>query len=149
MLSLMPFNRNGLQRRGSDDFVDFYNMIDDFFNNDLLSSKSLRSSGFKVDVKDNPENYVVEAELPGFNKEDIKLDFEDGKLLISAEHKEENNEEKENYIHRERKMCSMQRVIYLKDVKPEAISAQLENGVLVVEVPKAEQITNKMQIEIK
>jgi HSP20 family protein len=101
-----------------------------------------------VDVKDESNQYIVEAELPGFDKQEIKLDYEDGKLVISATKEEEQNEEKSNYIHRERRQCSMQRVIYLKDVDSEQINAKLDQGVLTIEVPKLNQVVNKRQIEI-
>lgn len=149
MLSLMPFNRNGLQKRSANEFEDFYNMIDDFFYNSPFSERGSKYSSFRVDVKDETEKYVVEAELPGFDKQEINLDFEDGKLLISATKDEEENVEKSNYIHRERRQCSMQRVIYLKDVNSEEINAKLDNGVLTIEVPKLNQIINKRQIEIR
>ena len=150
MLSLVPFNRNGVQRRNSaNEYSDFYNLIDDFFGNDFFQTPSLRSANFRVDVTEEADKYLVEAELPGFNKEDIAVDYEDGKLLIRATHEESEDADKPNYIHRERRMCSMQRMVYLKDIQADGISAELQNGLLKIALPKEAVAEKKVQIEVK
>ncbi len=148
MLSLTPLGRNSVARK-TNDLFDFYSIFDDFFNDDGFFRKPNQIAQFRVDLKDEGDHYKVEADLPGFKKEDINLEFEEGRLVISATRQDEVNEEKNNYIHRERKSCSMQRVLYLKDVKTEDIEAKLEDGVLSIDIPKNQNTIIKKQIEIK
>lgn len=146
MLGLSPIERNVVQRRNSNDL---YNVLDDFFNYDGIFGKSSKVGQFRMDLKDEEDHYLIEAELPGFKKDDITIDYEDGKLLISARQNEEINEEKDNYLHRERRSCSMQRAVYLKNVMPDDIDARLEDGILKITVPKLQNAVAKKQIEIK
>ncbi|MDF2613871.1 MAG: Hsp20/alpha crystallin family protein [Clostridia bacterium] len=148
MFGLTPFNRNVVQKTNNE-FVDFYNIIDDFFNDSFLPMRSLRNDTFKMDVKENEKEFLIEAEMPGVKKEEIKLDYNDGRLVISVQKDEQINEEKNNYIHRERRVSSMQRGVYLKNIKIDGIDAKLENGILKIVAPKLEIAENKCQIEIK
>lgn len=138
-----------MQRRGDSNFVDFYNMLDDFFSDSFFSPRSLRNDTFKMDVKDLEASYVVEAELPGIKKEEIKLDYENDRLIISVESTQSVDEEKENYVHKERRRTSLQRALLLKNIDVSRIDAKLEEGVLTILIPKLEEQSNKIQIEIK
>lgn len=149
MLNLTPLNRNAIQKRGNTDLFDLYNIFDDFFNSDGFFGRSNNMGQFRIDLKDEGENYIVEAELPGFKKEEISIDYEEGRLMISANHDEESKDEKENYLHRERKTCSMRRSIFLKDIMPEDIEAKLEDGILEIHIPKMTKPSNRKTIEIK
>lgn len=143
MFGMTPINRNGLQKRKINHFVDFYNMIDDFFNDSLFPIKSLSNSTFKIDVKETDREYYVEAELPGIKKDEILLEMHDGNLTISVNRDESIEAENNNYIHKERHYCSMKRTIYLDDAKDENIVAKLEDGILKVTVPKGEKIKRR------
>tara|TARA_Y100001933_G_C18904385_1_gene523893 strand:+ start:82 stop:528 length:447 start_codon:yes stop_codon:yes gene_type:complete len=148
MSGLVPFNRkrNDLMSAG---FGDFQNMLDDFFSDAWPMRRSLASDTFKIDVQDMGDHYLVEAEMPGMNKDDIKISADDGKLNISVEKNEENNNDQGNYIHRERRFCSMSRNIFLGDMDDQDIRAKLDDGVLKVEIQKkAKQETSKY-IEIE
>lgn len=149
MFGLTPFNRGGAVRKANNEFADFYNVIDDFFNDSFLPLRSLKNDTFKIDVKENDKEYIIEAEMPGVKKEEIKIDYNDGRLFIQVKRDEEINEEKENFIHRERRSASMQRGIYLNNVKADTIDARLENGMLKIVAPKLEIEDNKYRIEIK
>ncbi len=153
MLMPMLWNNN----RGDDfwgltnwDTVD--HMFHDFWGNTLESTQAM-----KTDVIEEEKDYKVQAELPGFRKEDIHVDMKDGNLTISASHKEDNDKKDEKtgkYIRRERREASFQRSFYVGEtVKPEDITAKYENGVLTLVVPKlqpqVEQKEEPKKIEIK
>lgn len=147
MSGLVPFNRKwGLRRSG---FDDFYNMLDDFFSDTWLPVRSLARDTFKLDIQENDREYCIEAELPGVKKEEINLELnEDGRLTIAVEREENLQEEKKNYVHRERRYSSMQRSIYLRDARVDGVKAQLNDGVLKIIVPKQEVQGNSFRIEI-
>lgn len=147
-MSIRPYEKNYLRDTR---FDDFYDMIDSFFNDDFTPQRAIKSATFKVDVIDEENDYKVEAELPGFNKDEIDVDFEEGNLTISAEKNEEVNEEnkEKNYIHRERKSSKMVRRMFFKDVDEENMSAKLEGGILEITIPKKPEEKKNKKIEIR
>lgn len=149
MLALTPFNKNQLRKQSGYDLMNFYDLFDDFLDDNFSNMRSFKNDTFKLDVKDQEQEYVVEAEMPGVTKDQIHLDYQGNQLLIRVEKQEQTEEEKDNYIHRERKFSSMQRSIMLKDIEPSSIEASLENGVLKIKLPKTEQKPSKYQIEVK
>ncbi|GAB6107780.1 Hsp20/alpha crystallin family protein [Fusibacter bizertensis] len=149
MLSITPFVKNSMQRRNGEGFEDFYNMLDDFFNNSWIDNRSQMRSVFKMDVKEEENAFVVEAEMPGIKKEEIKIDYIDNQLIISVESQQEQNNDQNNYIHRERRYASQKRSIQLRDVDSSQIDARLEEGILKIVLPKLENKIAKTQIEIK
>jgi HSP20 family protein len=148
MAGLVPFNkrRGNILSLGNNSF---YNMLDDFFNDDFSPLRNLSRDTFKIDVEETETEYSVSAEIPGVNKEEISLDFNDGRLSISVARSEDINEEKKNYVHRERRQASMGRSIYLSDGVAGGIKAKLENGLLFVSVPKAEKVNTACKINIE
>ena len=148
MSGLIPFNRKR-QDFLNTGFEDFQNMLDDFFTEGWPIRRSLASDTFKIDVQDNQNEYIVEAEMPGVQKEEIDLSLDDGKLSISVKKEESKEENEKNYIHKERRYCSMSRTIFLKDANPEGINAKLDNGVLKISVPKKNKIDLSKRIEIE
>lgn len=149
MLSITPFVKNSMQRRNGDGFEDFYNMLDDFFNSNFIESKSNLRNVFKMDVKDEENAFVVEAEMPGIKKEEITIDYIDNQLVICVESQQEKVDEQKNYLHRERKYASQKRSIQIKDIDISQIDAKLEDGLLKIVLPKLENKMSKTQIEIK
>ncbi|MBN2259141.1 MAG: Hsp20/alpha crystallin family protein [Clostridiales bacterium] len=148
MTGLVPFNRSKLIGR-RDGFENFYNMLDDFFSDEWVPQRSLMSKAFKIDVKEEDMNYRIEAELPGIKKDEINIEMNDGSLTISVIRDEEINEDKENYIHRERKQCSMKRSIYLADAKNDNIKAKLNDGILLITVPKTKDLNRHVKVDIE
>jgi len=150
MLTIVPYNpvkRNELlSTRNSLD--GFYNIFDDFFRSDYSKRQNVLRNVFKVDLIENDNEYIVEADLPGIAKEEISINIEDNSLVISVEHEEEETSEAKNYIHKERHLRSMKRRINLNDVKFESITAKLENGVLNIVVPKDTTTNELRKIEI-
>lgn len=133
-------------RLGLPRYRSFSGMLDDFFNDTWFNTRENLES-FKLDVKENDTAYCVVAEMPGVNKEDISISLGDGILSIVMEKKEEYNEEKENYVHRERKLSTASRSIMLPKASAEGIRAKLENGLLNIEVPKEAEINRRIEIE--
>ena len=96
----------------------------------------------KTDIKETENSYVLDIEVPGFDKKDVNVSLENGYLTVSAQKKtceggenDEKDKKKENYIRRERS-CSVSRSYYVGDVDKEAVKAKYENGVLTIDIPK-------------
>ncbi|MBR1562485.1 MAG: Hsp20/alpha crystallin family protein [Ruminococcus sp.] len=139
MFALTPF-----ERRSYDLFNAFHDFEDDFFKTPQLRS-------FRTDIKDEGDRYLMEAELPGFDKEDIKLDITGNTLTLSAEHKSEAEDKKEdNYIRRERSFGSYQRSFDLTGIDADRIEAEYKNGILELTLPKiVETKPETRRLEIK
>jgi HSP20 family protein len=116
--------------------------LDSWFDNFFRSAFRPTFYGFdhqmKVDIKDNEKNYVIEAELPGVDKSEINVELRDDILTIGVQRNEITEEERENYIHKERRTSSMSRSFQVENVQPQDIKARFDNGVLVIELPKSE-----------
>ena len=147
MAGLIPFNRKKKDLLRNE-FGDFGSMLDDFFSESFPFRRSLDADTFKVDVEDSEKEYIVHAELPGVKKEEVSLSLEDGRLRISVQRDEEKEEKDKNYIHRERRVCSMERNIFLQEAGEENIKAKLEHGVLKIEIPKKPHVDTSRRIEI-
>ena len=130
-------------------FNNLYDMVDDFFRDSSVFDRNLMMDTFKLDVKETDQAYGIEAELPGIAKEEVSLDLVENRLTISVNREEQKDEEKENYIHRERKTSSMSRSVCLRDADMEKATAKLENGILEVRIPKIEEAEKKKRIEIE
>ena len=106
----------------------------------------------KTDVKELEDRYEVMVDLPGFHKEDIRLELNDGTLTISAvKSLDKEDESKGNYIRRERVVGNMQRSFYVgKALTEEDIHAKYENGILTLDIPKkdARKVPEKKYISI-
>ena len=138
MLGLVPFKfNNGENNKG----LTLNDVFNDFFNERMLSDLSA-NGGFKTDIKETPEEYVLHAELPGVKKEDINIDYDNNYLTISATKNTDSKEKKENYLRRERSYGSVSRGFYINNVNKEAIKAKFDNGVLNIELPKKELTQN-------
>ncbi|WP_303870268.1 Hsp20/alpha crystallin family protein [Acetobacterium wieringae] len=148
MTALIPFNRkrNDLMNTG---FNDFQNMLDDFFADGWSMRRSLAGDTFKIDLQDNEKEYIVEAELPGFQKNEISLSLEEGRLQIAVKKEETKEETDKNYVHRERKFTAMTRNVFLADAASDDIKAKLTDGVLTITVPKQVKPELTKQIEIE
>lgn len=148
MAGLVPFNRKKNDVLNTS-FGDFHNMLDDFFNDNWSQRRSLVADTFKIDVQDQDKEYIVDAELPGVQKNEVDVSLEDGRLMITI-NKEENHEEtNKNYIHKERRYSSMQRSILLGDADADGIKAKLDDGVLTIIIPKKIKPDNSVKIEIE
>ena len=135
------------------------NLFDDFFGRDFeknLFGKGLYGSQnqlMKTDVKESENGYMIDIDLPGFNKEDVNVELKDGYLTVTASQSKNNDEQKEDgrYIRRERYMGSCTRSFYVGNVKPEQVSGRFEKGVLSLnsptEAPQIEGNPHRIAIE--
>lgn len=97
-----------------------------------------------VDIKEEPDRYVIHADVPGVEPKDIDISMEDGVLTIKGERSTENREERENYKRVERVRGTFYRRFSLPDTaNADAISAKSKNGVLEVVIPKQEKLQPK------
>ena len=134
MFGITPYTRrNNTELSGYNPFRMFDDFEKNFWNSNELAE-------FKTDIKDNGNEYVMEADLPGFKKENIKIDIDNDTLTITAERKNENSEkdDKGNYIRRERSYGSFSRSFDISDVDADHISAEYKNGVLEMILPKTQ-----------
>ena len=90
----------------------------------------------KTDILDKGDHYLVKADLPGFAKEDIRIDVDGDCLTISAEKKKETKEEKDNFIRRERRYGSFRRSFDVTGIDENGITAAYSNGILTLNLPK-------------
>lgn len=118
-----------------------YTLADTFLNDDFFRSFFGNSFGYSqmnIDVKDEKDKYVIEAELPGVKKEDINIDIDNGVLTLSTQSNEEKNEENDKYVYRERCYGSVSRSFALDNIDDEKINATYKNGILTIDLPKKE-----------
>ena len=106
---------------------------DDFFDRKDRMNFNL----MKTDIREDDKSYLLEVDLPGYSKDDIKIDITDGYLTINAKVEKENNEDKKNYVRRERFTGEVTRSFYVgEDIKEDEVKANFKNGILTLEVPK-------------
>lgn len=130
----------------------FSTMLDRFFNETVNSRRQLADFVPHVDALETTGQYEFQVSLPGLKKEDISIDFQEGKLTIAGERKfkKEEDVQAKKYHLLETQYGSFSRTFFLPDnVNPAQIDAHFENGILHVVVPKDEQKVKKHQIEIK
>ena len=129
MLDRMPYFVNG--RRGYDPFREMENLEKAFFGGD-------RRAPFAADIRDTGSAFLIEADLPGFKKEDIHVDLDGDMLTVSAErHSDyEDKEKAASYLHLERAYGKCKRAFDVSAVDTASITAAYENGVLTLTLPK-------------
>ena len=116
----------------------FDNMFDDFFK-DPFFTRNNSVKVMKTDIQEKDDKYILDMDLPGYDKEDIKAQLKDGYLTISAQKNTSNDEKDEegNYIRRERYCGKCSRSFYVGDsIKEEDIKANFNNGILQLSFPK-------------
>lgn len=129
-------------------------MFNDFFDNDWMEKSNATAPA--INVLENERSYDLELAAPGMTKDDFKVSLdENGDLVINMEKKQENNDEKKHghYLRREFSYSKFQQTMLLpEDADREKINAQVEHGVLKVNIPKVVKVepehTHKV-IEIK
>lgn len=126
---------------------------DDFFRDDFFNHRDkMNLQLMKTDIQETEKEYLLEVDLPGYKKEDIKIDVSEGYLTINAKVNKEDNEEEKNYVRRERFTGEVTRSFYVgEDIKEDEIKASFKDGILTLNVPKVnpeEKLPEKKYIEI-
>jgi HSP20 family protein len=125
--------------------------FDDAFGRSMPSHPVKRSFAPLVNIRESESTFTVEMAVPGMTKSDIRLEVKDDILVISGEHKTEQNVDNEKYTRREFSYASFNRSFALPEtIDSDAISATYENGILKVSIPKKQEVVkNKArQIEV-
>lgn len=120
-----------------------FGLFDDFFDDPFFNSKKERKNELMImqtDIQDKDGKYLISVDLPGYNKENIDVELENGYLTISANTVTENTIDEEGYIKRERYSGNCRRTFYVgENVSEDDIKAKFENGTLKISVPKEEE----------
>lgn len=133
-----------------------FDLFDDFFDDPFFHREERPNHPMpvmKTDIRENENNYIIDIDLPGFNKEDIMIDVEDGYLNIKASMNSSRNEEENGkYIRRERFIGECSRSFFVgEELDSEDIKATFKNGILTLEVPKVDEtkkVPEKKYVEI-
>ncbi len=134
-----------------DSLFDFDRAFGDFFGNLPRLSESQGVFAPRVDVHEKARKYVIDAELPGVDKDDVKVTLENGVLTFEASMEDETSKEEDGrVVRRERRFGRFSRSFYLgEDIQQADIKAKFKNGVLKLEIRKVEpKVPEKKRIEI-
>lgn len=139
MFELTPYGRRGRQ---------MWNQL----GRTLNDAHSMMNFGMGTDVIDRGDHFELNAELPGFEKDEIKIGLQGDRLVISAERKQdaERKDEDGKYVYRERSYGSYNRSFDIRGIDTDKITAAYTNGVLQLRLPKlsTEADDGTIQIEI-
>lgn len=141
MYGITPFGRNPFN------LFSVFNELDRDFFNDTMQVNSCRT-----DIRDAGDKYIMEAELAGFDRDEINIDIKDSYLVISAERKKSSDENGNDnkYIRRERSYSSYKRSFDVSDVDTDNVNAEYKNGVLTIDLPKKkheEPVSRRLEIK--
>ena len=127
-----------------------FDLFDDFFNDSFFKGGDKHSHPLmKTDIKETDDAYILDIDLPGFNKENIQIDVENGYLNITAKNSSSFDEENEKFIRKERYSGECSRSFYIgEDVNEDDIKASFKNGILNLNVPKTKEDENKPEKQI-
>ena len=129
-----------------------FDLIEDMFRDPFFDERESRV--MKTDIKEKKDKYVIDIDLPGYEKENIKIEVEDGYLTVHASINS-NKEEKEEgkFVRKERYVGSCSRSFYVREEEnDEDIKATFKNGTLKLEIPKKEEkkeLPEKKYIQIE
>ena len=132
MFGMIPFSRR------DDNMFDLF----DNFEKNFFGSSNSSMPAFRTDIRDLGDKFLMEAELPGFDKEDIQLDLKDGFLTIKAQHKEDQDQKdaQGSYIRRERRLGTFARAFDISGIDEAGITASYTNGILSLTLPKQDPV---------
>lgn len=129
-----------------------FDLFDDLFKDPFFTNHE--NKVMKTDIKENENGYAIVVDLPGYEKDNIKIDVEEGYLTIHASMCEEDNEENNGkFVRRERYFGECSRSFYVgENIETEDVKATFKNGTLKLEIPKKEprkEIAEKKYVQIE
>lgn len=120
--------------------------LEDFFNHSFMAGFS---STMRTDVKETDDAYLLEVEMPGYSKEHIQVECMNGRVAVSAQHMQQNEDKNPNYLRQERHYGKVSRSYAFEGIDEERVSAEYKDGILRINVPKQqESIQRRKQIDI-
>lgn len=119
--------------------------LDNFFD-DFLEEKT---TAMKCDIYEKDNKYNIIMDIPGFNKDDINIDYNDGYLTVEATKEDDKEEKDKNYIRRERSFGKVKRQFYVGNVDIDSTKAEFKDGTLKVILPKVSEKETKKLINIE
>lgn len=127
-----------------------FDLFDDIFGDSFFKKEDKM---MKTDIRETDNGYIIDVDLPGYKKENIKIDVTDGYLTINAKMNQKNTEDNNGkYVRRERFFGECSRSFYVGEaVEDLDIKAKFQNGILSLEIPKIDERKNlpeKKYIEI-
>lgn len=137
--------------RRDDSFEDLFKQMEDFFNEFQEFGRDVAGgmrSKVPVDIHEEGGKYVITADLPGVEKQDINVKADETSVEITADVNQEIKEEGENYVRKERSSRAYRRTVaWPQPVDPESIKAGYENGVLTISAEKEDNDSSNIEIE--
>jgi len=129
MFNLVPFVRRSSGIQKYNNLFDIEDIFENFFNDRFFPTLYRNSYQMKVDIKENEKEFIFEAELPGITKEEVNIEIDEERLTIAVQKKEQTDEEKDNYIRKERSFSTMTRSFAISNVETDNVNAKFENGI--------------------
>ena len=139
MASMIPYDRYNRLARSVFPF-------DDVFDNFLAPVST--PADFKMDVEDAGDKYVISAHVPGVTRNQIDVELNEGRLSITVDKKDSDEQKAKNYLQRETGEYTCTRGVFLKDAATAGLSAKLADGILTVNVPKQDEKANVTKVSI-
>lgn len=121
--------------------------FDDSFFKEINHSNNVKT--FIVDIREEKDKYILEAQLPAISKEEIQLKYENNNFIISVERKKSLEENKDKYLKKESSYSSMARIFYIPNIKEQEIKAKMKDGILTVNLPKGNEKKTSQNIVIE
>ena len=150
MFNLNPYKKNNITLEKKEDVFEhfFDNFFDDFLQplNDKIDNTF---NTFKVDVIEEEDHYIILSDLPGFEKENVSIEYENNYLTIIAKTDLEKTIETSKFIRRERKVGDFKRSFFIENVLLDDMNASFINGVLKIKLGKSKKNESKKIIIIE
>ena len=141
-MAMVPYRTYGI--RPVSNWFDAFDDLADFASNALANN----TNAFPVDVEDKGDSYEVKAYFTGVSKDDIDVELNEGRLSISVNVEDKEEDKDKNYLQKEFTSYSATRGVYLKDAASEGLTAKYADGVLTVNVPKFQEKKNVTKVAI-
>ncbi|MCT4632947.1 MAG: Hsp20 family protein [Firmicutes bacterium] len=150
MFRRITLKRSNGDKSKKEDF--FSDVFDTFFKDEICTSMGKYESSlktFSVDVMEFEDKYIIEADLPGFLKENVEIEYENNYLTIKASKEDKYQDSEMNFIRRERKNGVFRRSFLVENIDVEHVEAVFKNGVLMISVKKLREGIQSRKFQIQ